>query len=69
VRRLIKLAEDSPAELDAYIAAGRVLAALDGGETIGHLQIIERDRTAETEVKNMAVDSTRRTSDAASAGR
>ena len=56
LRRLFELAEDSAAELDAYIDAGRVLVALDGDRAVGHLQLTETERPAEAEVKNMAVD-------------
>jgi ribosomal protein S18 acetylase RimI-like enzyme len=56
LRRLFELAEDSAAELDAYIGAGRVLVALDGDRVVGHLQLTATGRPAEAEVKNMAVD-------------
>jgi GNAT superfamily N-acetyltransferase len=49
LRALFELAEDSAEELDSYIDAGRVLAALEDDRVIGHLQLIEG------EVKNMAV--------------
>ena len=39
LRALFELAEDSAAELDSYIDAGRVLAATSDGEIIGHLQL------------------------------
>jgi GNAT superfamily N-acetyltransferase len=50
IRALFELAEDSREALDAYIDAGRVLVASDGGEPIGHLQLVG------AEIKNMAVD-------------
>jgi ribosomal protein S18 acetylase RimI-like enzyme len=56
LRSLFELAEDSSAQLDAYIDAGRVLVAVDGDEIVGHLQITETRRPVEAEVKNMAVD-------------
>ena len=56
LRRLFELAEDSTAELDAYIGAGRVLVALDGDRVVGHLQLTATERAGEAEVKNMAVD-------------
>jgi ribosomal protein S18 acetylase RimI-like enzyme len=56
LRPLFELAEDSAAELDAYIDAGRVLVARDGDRTVGHLQLTATDRPGEAEVKNMAVD-------------
>jgi GNAT superfamily N-acetyltransferase len=55
LRPLFELAEDSAAELDAYIGAGRVLVALDGEEIVGHLQLTDTERPGEAEVKNMAV--------------
>jgi predicted N-acetyltransferase YhbS len=59
LRRLFELAEDSAAELDAYIDAGRVLVARDGDEVIGHLQLTDTDRPDVAEVKNMAVSEAR----------
>jgi GNAT superfamily N-acetyltransferase len=55
LRGLFELAEDSADELDAYIDAGRVLVAHDGGEIAGHLQLTETGRPDELEIKNMAV--------------
>jgi GNAT superfamily N-acetyltransferase len=49
IRALFELAEDSREALDAYIDAGRVLVAWDGGEPIGQLQLVG------VEIKNMAV--------------
>jgi ribosomal protein S18 acetylase RimI-like enzyme len=54
LRSLFELAEDSAPELDAYIDAGRVLVALDGGDIVGHLQLTDA-APSEAEVKNMAV--------------
>jgi ribosomal protein S18 acetylase RimI-like enzyme len=59
LRRLFELAEDSAAELDAYIDAGRVLVAVDGDRVVGHLQLTDGGRPDEAEVKNMAVDASR----------
>ena len=56
LRRLFELAEDSAAELDGYIDAGRVLVALDADRVVGHLQLTATERPAEAEVKNMGVD-------------
>ena len=56
LRRLFELAEDSAAELDAYIDAGRVLVASDGDRVVGHLQVTATERSGAAEVKNMAVD-------------
>jgi GNAT superfamily N-acetyltransferase len=55
LRSLFELAEDSAAELDAYIDEGRVLVALDGDRAIGHLQLTDTDSADAAEVKNMAV--------------
>ena len=49
LRPLFELAEDSRAELDPYIGAGEVLVAVEGGERVGHLQLVGE------EIKNMAV--------------
>ena len=49
LRPLFELAEDSRAELDAYIGAGEVLVAVEDGERVGHLQLVG------DEIKNMAV--------------
>jgi GNAT superfamily N-acetyltransferase len=53
LRPLFELADDSPAQLDAYLDAGRVLLAVDDGRTVGHLQLLEDAGTLE--VNNMAV--------------
>jgi predicted N-acetyltransferase YhbS len=55
LRSSFELAEDSPAQLDAYLTAGRVLVAWRGGVVVGHLQLVETDRRGEVELKNMAV--------------
>jgi GNAT superfamily N-acetyltransferase len=55
LRPLFALAEDSAAELDGYIGAGRVLVATDGEAVVGHLQLTETGSADELEVKNMAV--------------
>jgi ribosomal protein S18 acetylase RimI-like enzyme len=57
LRRLFELAEDSARALEAYIDEGRVLIALEGGDTVGHVQITETPRAWELEIKNIAVDS------------
>jgi GNAT superfamily N-acetyltransferase len=54
LRPLFELAEDSRAELDAYIDAGEVLVAVEGGQRVGHLQLVG------DEIKNMAVVETQR---------
>jgi GNAT superfamily N-acetyltransferase len=55
LRRLFELAEDSAAELDSYIDAGRVLVATSDGEIIGHLQLTGTGDPRQAEIKNMAV--------------
>ncbi|HSD76379.1 MAG TPA: GNAT family N-acetyltransferase [Solirubrobacteraceae bacterium] len=55
LRPLFELAEDSSAQLDAYLDAGRVLVAVHGGQVLGHLQLTDTGRPAEIEIKNMAV--------------
>jgi ribosomal protein S18 acetylase RimI-like enzyme len=55
LRALFELAEDSSAQLDAYLDSGRVLVAIDGDEIIGHIQVTETQRPVEAEIKNMAV--------------
>jgi len=55
LRPLFELAEDSAAELDAYIDAGRVLVAVSDGEIIGHLQLAGTGDPRQVEIKNMAV--------------
>ena len=56
LRPLFELAEDSAAELDAYIDVGRVLVATTSdGEIIGHLQLTGTGDPRQAEIKNMAV--------------
>ncbi|SNQ51726.1 hypothetical protein FRACA_80026 [Frankia canadensis] len=55
LRALFELAEDSPAELDGYLALGRVLVARLDGHVVGHLQVVPTERPGEAELKNMAV--------------
>ena len=55
LRALFELAEDSAAELDSYIDAGRVLVATSGGQVIGHLQLTGTGDPRQAEIKNMAV--------------
>ena len=59
LRALFELAEDSAAELDSYIDAGRVLVAVAGGEVVGHLQLTGTGDPRQVEIKNMAVRETR----------
>lgn len=55
LKHLFLLAEDSEAQLDAYMALGDVLVARDGSVIIGHAQIIGSDRPGAFELKNIAV--------------
>ena len=55
LRPLFELAEDSAAQLDSYLGSGRVLVARSGDAVVGHLQLVETDRSGEIELKNMAV--------------
>jgi GNAT superfamily N-acetyltransferase len=55
LRSLFELAEDSPAQLDSYLHAGRVLVAVLGDQVIGHLQLVEGDRPGVVEIRSMAV--------------
>ena len=52
---MFELAEDSAVQLDSYLGSGRVLVARSGGAVVGHLQLVETDRSGEIELKNMAV--------------
>lgn len=54
VRWSFQLAEDSRAQLDAYLDLGEVLVAVEGDRIVGHLQLVPTGPT-EAEVKNMAV--------------
>jgi ribosomal protein S18 acetylase RimI-like enzyme len=55
LRDLFELAEDSSAQLDAYLNLGRVLVAMDGQEIVGHLQLVAGAGAGQCEIKNMAV--------------
>lgn len=55
LRWLFELAEDSPAQLDSYLTAGRILVARRGTDVVGHLQLVETNVPGEVELKNMAV--------------
>jgi GNAT superfamily N-acetyltransferase len=55
LRPLFELAEDSAAELDSYLQAGRILIARSGPQIVGHLQLTGTGQPAQAEVKNMAV--------------
>jgi GNAT superfamily N-acetyltransferase len=55
LRSLFEEAEDSRAQLDSYIDAGRVIVARSGPNIVGHLQLVPTGRDSEVELKNMAV--------------
>ena len=55
LRPLFELAEDSGAQLDSYLGSGRVLVARSGDAVVGHLQLVDTERSGEVELKNMAV--------------
>ena len=55
LRPLFELAEDSPAALDGYLDAGRVLVARCGPDIVGHLQLIGSTAAGPAEIQNMAV--------------
>lgn len=55
LRPLFVLAEDSAAQLDVYLDAGRVLVAASGDELLGHLQLVATSQQGEAEITNMAV--------------
>jgi ribosomal protein S18 acetylase RimI-like enzyme len=55
LRSLFELAEDSRSQLDSYLDLGRVLVAVCAVRVLGHLQITDRGRPSEAEIKSMAV--------------
>lgn len=55
LRALFEEAEDSAAQLDAYIGDGRVLVARLDRTVVGHLQLVETSQPGEIELKSMAV--------------
>jgi GNAT superfamily N-acetyltransferase len=55
LRALFAMAEDSAAQLDAYLDAGELLVAVAGDQVVGHLQLIDGADPEEAEIKNMAV--------------
>jgi GNAT superfamily N-acetyltransferase len=59
LRALFEEAEDSSAQLDSYIDAGKILVAIASDRPVGHLQLID-DRVDTSEIKNMAVETTYR---------
>ncbi|WP_214470011.1 GNAT family N-acetyltransferase [Mesorhizobium sp. dw_380] len=52
---LFALADDSPTQIVSYIRVGEVLVACEGGEVIGHAQIVETGDAGTFELKSVAV--------------
>ena len=52
---LFALADDSNAQIAAYMSLGEVLVARDEGEIIGYVQIVDSDDRGVCELKSMAV--------------
>ncbi|GAA4359176.1 GNAT family N-acetyltransferase [Angustibacter luteus] len=55
LRPMFELAEDSALQLDAYLPLGRVLVAVVDGVVVGHLQLVDGDRSDVLELKSLAV--------------
>jgi GNAT superfamily N-acetyltransferase len=55
LRALFEEAEDSAAQLDAYVEEGCVLVARLDQAVVGHLQLVETGRAGEIELKSTAV--------------
>ncbi|MFZ0323448.1 MAG: GNAT family N-acetyltransferase [Actinomycetes bacterium] len=60
LRPLFRLADDSEQEIAAYLGEGDVLAAFDGDDIVGHLQLVPREEPRTVELKSMAVVEMRR---------
>jgi GNAT superfamily N-acetyltransferase len=54
LRALFRLADDSEPQIEAYLGVGEVLVADDGGQIVGHLQLVATEKWA-FELKSMAV--------------
>jgi GNAT superfamily N-acetyltransferase len=59
LRALFEEAEDSAAQLNAYIDAGEILVARTSDGAVGHLQLVDAGDGA-SEIKNMAVEAAHR---------
>ncbi len=55
LRPLFELAEDSPAELNSYMEAGRVLVAWAGSDVVGYIQLVRTGKADQAEIRSMAV--------------
>jgi GNAT superfamily N-acetyltransferase len=60
LRPLFRLADDSEREIDAYLREGTVLTAVEGGEIVGHVQLVDAAEDGAAELKSMAVVESRR---------
>jgi GNAT superfamily N-acetyltransferase len=60
LRPHFRLADDSEQEIDAYLGEGDVLAAVDGDEIVGYLQLVTSEEAGAVELKSMAVIEARR---------
>lgn len=60
LRGLFELAEDSQQELDGYLHLGRVLVAVEDGDIVGHLQLLDGDTPEQVELRSLAVVQARR---------
>jgi len=52
---LFALADDSPAQVAAYLPLGEILVARDGELIIGHAQVVDSETPEEFELKSLAV--------------
>jgi ribosomal protein S18 acetylase RimI-like enzyme len=52
---LFYLADDSKLQVASYVDRGEVLAALDGDDVVGYIQIVSDDDQGALELKSMAV--------------
>ncbi|WP_133789986.1 GNAT family N-acetyltransferase [Kribbella sp. VKM Ac-2571] len=60
LRPLLRLADDSEQQIDAYLGLGDILVADDEGEVVGHLQLVETAEASTLELKSLAVVDGRR---------
>jgi GNAT superfamily N-acetyltransferase len=60
LRPMFRLADDSEQAIDGYLHEGEVLAAVDGEEIVGHLQLVPGPDDGAAELKSMAVVEARR---------
>ncbi|HEU4728018.1 MAG TPA: GNAT family N-acetyltransferase [Kofleriaceae bacterium] len=60
LRTLFRLADDSDQEIASYLDRGSVLVAIESGEIVGHVQILDAEVPATCELKSIAVVEARR---------